>query len=144
MDNTPLPQPQGKRGKPLQKFDLELVEKLAARGLSYKQLAIALGMNIKTVKKHRTLNPALQEAIDRGRVKGLTEIANSLFESALNGNTTAQIFYLKNRSPDDWRDRYEQKVDIKADVTALHLDAMRELVPIEDGTEMNRFPTNSQ
>ena len=64
----------GKRGKPLQKFDLELVEKLAARGLSYKQLAIALGMNIKTVKKHRTLNPALQEAIDRGRVKGLTEI----------------------------------------------------------------------
>ena len=127
MDNTPLPSTQGKRGKPLQKFDLELVEKLAARGLSYKQLSIALGMNIKTVKKHRTLNPALQEAIDRGRVKGLTEIANSLFESALNGNTTAQIFYLKNRSPDDWRDRYEQKVDIKADVTALHLAAMRQI-----------------
>ena len=61
MDNTPLPSTKGKRGKPLQKFDLELVEKLAARGLSYKQLAIALGMNIKTVKKHRTLNPALQE-----------------------------------------------------------------------------------
>ena len=61
MDNTPPPTTKGKRGKPLQKFDLELVEKLAARGLSYKQLAIALGMNIKTVKKHRTLNPALQE-----------------------------------------------------------------------------------
>ena len=125
MDNTPLPQPQGKRGKPLQKFDLELVEKLAARGLSYKQLAIALGMNIKTVKKHRTLNPALQEAIDRGRVKGLTEIANSLFESALNGNTTAQIFYLKKRSPDDWRDRFENRVDIKAGFTHLHLATMK-------------------
>ena len=61
MDSTPLTSTQGQRGKPLQKFDLELVEKLAARGLSYKQLAIALGMNIKTVKKHRTLNPALQE-----------------------------------------------------------------------------------
>ena len=61
MDSTTLTPTQGKRGKPLQKFDLELVEKLAARGLSYKQLAIALGMNIKTVKKHRTLNPALQE-----------------------------------------------------------------------------------
>jgi len=44
MDNTPLPSTKGKRGKPLQKFDLELVEKLAARGLSYKQLAIALGV----------------------------------------------------------------------------------------------------
>jgi hypothetical protein len=144
MDNTPLPKTQGKRGKPLQKFDLELVEKLAARGLSYKQLAIALGMNIKTVKKHRTLNPALQEAIDRGRVNGLTEIANSLFESALNGNTTAQIFYLKNRSPDDWRDRFENRVDIKADITALHLDAMRKLVPIEGNSEVEIFPTDSQ
>ena len=44
MDNPPLPSTKGKRGKPLQKFDLELVEKLAARGLSYKQLAIALGV----------------------------------------------------------------------------------------------------
>jgi hypothetical protein len=42
--------PQSKRGKPLQKFDLELVEKLAARGLSYKQLAIALGMTLKPLK----------------------------------------------------------------------------------------------
>jgi hypothetical protein len=54
MDNTPLPPTQGKRGKPLQRFDLELVEKLAARGLSYKQLAIALGMNIKTVKQSKS------------------------------------------------------------------------------------------
>ena len=44
MDSTTLTPTQGKRGKPLQKFDLELVEKLAARGLSYKQLAIALGV----------------------------------------------------------------------------------------------------
>jgi hypothetical protein len=82
-------------------------------------------MNIKTDKKHRTLNPAHQEAIDRGRVQGLTEIANSLFESALNGNTTAQIFYLKNRSPDDWRDRFENRVDIKAGFTHLHLATMK-------------------
>jgi hypothetical protein len=41
MDNSPPSPTQSKRGKPLQKFDLELVEKLAARGLSYKQLTIA-------------------------------------------------------------------------------------------------------
>ena len=83
MDNTPLPPTKGKRGKPLQKFDLELVEKLAARGLSYKQLAIALGMNIKTVKKHRTLNPALQEAIDLGRAKGLAEVMSHGFHVSI-------------------------------------------------------------
>ena len=41
MDNSPPSPTQGKRGKPLQKFDLEFIEKLAARGPSYKQLAIA-------------------------------------------------------------------------------------------------------
>ena len=50
IDNTPLPPTKGKGGKPLQKFDLELVEKLAARGLSYKQLVMALGMTLKQSK----------------------------------------------------------------------------------------------
>jgi hypothetical protein len=62
-----------------------------------------------------------------GRAKGLAEVSNSLFESAAGGNVTSQIFYLKNRSPDDWRDRFEQKVDVKADFTHLHLTAMRQI-----------------
>jgi len=33
-----------------------------------------------------------------------------LFKSAISGNVTAQIFWLKNRAPDRWRDRYEQNM----------------------------------
>jgi len=109
------------------KFNLEKVQELASRGLTYRQLATALGVNLKTIQKHKKINQELQAAIDLGRAKGLAEVSNSLFESATGGNVTAQIFYLKNRSPDDWRDRYEQKVDIKADITALHLAAMRQI-----------------
>jgi len=127
MSNTPTPSTTNQPGRPQMKFDLEKVEELASRGLTYRQLATALGVNLKTIQKHKKINQELQAAIDLGRAKGLAEVSNSLFESATGGNVTAQIFYLKNRSPDDWRDRYEQKVDIKADITALHLAAMRQI-----------------
>ncbi len=127
MSNTPTLSKTNQPGRPLMKFDLEKVEELASRGLTYRQLATALGVNLKTIQKHKKINQELQAAIDLGRAKGLAEVLNSLFESATGGNVTAQIFYLKNRSPDDWRDRFEQKVDIKADITALHLDAMRQI-----------------
>ena len=32
------------------------------------------------------------------------KVENALLQSALAGNTTAQIFWLKNRRPDKWRD----------------------------------------
>ena len=33
------------------------------------------------------------------------KVENALLNSALEGNTTAQIFWLKNRRPDKWRDK---------------------------------------
>jgi len=47
----------------------------------------------------------LAEAIKKGKHKGLAVITNALFDKAKGGDTTAQIFYLKNRAPDEWKDR---------------------------------------
>ena len=41
--------------------------------------------------------------------------------SALDGNTTAQIFWLKNRRPDKWRDRQREETDT---VTLEKLDEL--------------------
>jgi len=125
MSNTPTTLNPGQAGRPLKKIDLEKVESLASRGLSQKQLAIALGINLKTLQKHRKLDHELQSAIDRGQVQGLADVSNSLYENALGGNVTAQIFFLKNRDPENWRDRFEQKLDVKAGFTHLHLAAMK-------------------
>jgi len=95
------------------KFDLEKVEELVSRGLTFRQLATALDINLKTLQRHKKVNEELQSAIDLGRAKGLAVVSNSLIESASGGNFTAQIFYLKNRSSEDWRDRFENRVDIK-------------------------------
>jgi len=38
----------------------------------------------------------------------------ALLDNAINkGNVTAQIFWLKNRMPDQWRDRFEFKEDVR-------------------------------
>ena len=54
----------------------------------------------------------LSEAIKRGRSKGLAQITNSLFESAMNGTPAAQIFYLKNMAPEQWADVQSIKVQV--------------------------------
>jgi len=131
MRKTPTTLAPGQAGRPLKKFNLEKVEDLASRGLSQKQLAIAMGINLKTLQKHRKLDQELQSSIDRGRVKGLADVSNSLFENALGGNVAAQIFYLKNRDPDNWRDRFENRIDVKTDLASMHLEAMREFVVID-------------
>lgn len=131
MSKTPTALTPGQAGRPLKKIDLEKVESLASRGLSQKQLAIALGINLKTLQKHRKLDHELQSAIDRGQVQGLADVSNSLYENALGGNVTAQIFFLKNRDPDNWRDRFENRIDVKTDLASMHLEAMRELVVID-------------
>ena len=34
----------------------------------------------------------------------ISEVEDALFSNALNGNKTAQIFFLKNRAPERWKD----------------------------------------
>ena len=46
----------------------------------------------------------LREALKRGREASDARVEESLYRNALAGNTTAQIFWLKNRRPDRWRD----------------------------------------
>jgi hypothetical protein len=34
---------------------------------------------------------------------------------------------LKNRDPDNWRDRFENRIDVKTDLASMHLAAMRQI-----------------
>lgn len=46
------------------------------------------------------------------RVREITEPIVTEVEKYYPPDTTAQIFWLKNRKPEQWRDRQEQKVDL--------------------------------
>ena len=80
-------------------------ERLASRGLTKSQIATALGFCRDTLRKKEQEFSAFSDAIKKGQAKGIAQVSNALYEKALSGNVTAMIFYLKNRSPSQWKDR---------------------------------------
>ncbi|MFK0571713.1 hypothetical protein [Endozoicomonas sp.] len=95
---------------------LKKAEKEAASGGSYIAIAHALGIAESTLHKHKKKAAAFREALKRGQGQAIREVENALFKDAKSGVTTAQIFFLKNRCPEEWRDRHE--VEAKVDVSA--------------------------
>ena len=84
---------------------IKKVESLASQGLTLEQIARVLGITYKTLNEKNKQFSELSDAIKSGQAKGIATISNALFNNAKNGNITAQIFYLKNRAPEEWKDR---------------------------------------
>lgn len=93
--------------KPKIEINLAKVEALASRLLTKEQIAISLGISVDTLYSRQRENQDFQDAIKRGREKGVATIANKLVESAIDGNTTAQIFILKTHGGQEWKDKQD-------------------------------------
>ena len=104
-----------KPGRKLINIDIEQVERLASQGLGNTQIARALGVSWDTLDRNRKRSAEFEEALKRGQARGLATVTNSLYQSANDGNVTAQIFYLKNRDSNAWADKVETtfNVDLK-------------------------------
>ena len=83
----------------------EKVRRLAAQGLSQKQIAKAMGVSWNTLSRNRKRSKDFNAAYEQGVAEGLSSVTNSLYEQALGGNTTASIFFHKNREENRRRDR---------------------------------------
>ena len=91
---------------------LEKIEVLASRGLSQQDIAYCIGIHPTTLSEKKYENKQLQEALKRGKARGLAQITNALFEQALAGSTGAACFYLKNRDSENWTDTQSIKAEI--------------------------------
>lgn len=97
-----------KVGRKRIELDLEQVENLASRGLGTSQIARAMGVSWDTIDRNRKRSAEFEDALKRGKARGLAQVTNALFESATEKNSVvAQIFYLKNQDPKIWKDRVE-------------------------------------
>ena len=85
------------------KLDLQQVEDLAAQGLTLEEISSSLGINPSTLYRKKKQMRELQDALKRGQSKGIAQVANALFSAALDGNTSAMIFYLKTRA--GWKEK---------------------------------------
>lgn len=78
------------------------VEAMAAYGIPEPDISQVVGVDPKTLRKH------YRDELDLGTTKANAQVAGFLFNSAKNGNVTAQIFWLKTRA--QWR---ETPVELK-------------------------------
>lgn len=128
---------------------LILLEGWARSGLSNQQIADNIGIAEKTFYEWINKHSKISESIKKGKEVADFEVENAMYKAAMgyeveevkttfedtdNGqrkriektkkyiapNVTAQIFWLKNRKSDEWRDRVEQHID--ANVTTNKLD----------------------
>ena len=84
---------------------LTLLEGWAREGLTNEQIAHNMGISLTTLKAYRNAYPSISATLKKGKEVVDFEVENALLQKALNGDTTAQIFWLKNRRPDKWRDK---------------------------------------
>ena len=79
-------------------------------GVTIKDASDAAGIDRTTVwlwrKKWKGFNNKIFSIID----SRTQTVEDALYGSALSGNVAAQIFWLKNRAKDRWKDRFEHEI----------------------------------
>jgi len=101
----------GKYEKWLKEENLLLLEGWARDGLTDEQIAKNIGITVSTFYEWKKKYSEISESLKKGKEVVDYEVENALLSSALGGNTTAQIFWLKNRRPDKWRDKQKEETD---------------------------------
>ncbi|MBQ0112216.1 MAG: hypothetical protein KBT03_03710 [Bacteroidales bacterium] len=99
-----------------QKDKLVLLEGWARNGLTDEQIAHNIGIARTTLYDWKKKSSDITNSLKKGKEIVDFEVENALLKNALEGNTTAQIFWLKNRISDRWRDKIindDDEKDIK-------------------------------
>ena len=86
----------------LEPDNLVLLQGWKRNGLTDEQIAQNIGIRRETLYTWKKRFPNINNALKRGREQSNYIIESKLFQTALSGNTTAMIFWLKN----NWRDKY--------------------------------------
>lgn len=98
---------------------LTLLEGWARDGLTDQQIAHNIGVNTATLYEWKKRYPEISESLKKGKEVVDFQVENALLKKALDGDTTAQIFWLKNRKKDKWRDKPEPDKNVEALGTAI-------------------------
>src|SRR3954447_25384099 len=91
-------------GRPPRHFiaeDRNQAEMLSGIGLPHRQIAVLIGCDEKTLRKH------LGEELQGGDAKETAKVAQCLFSKAMSGDTASMIFWMKVRA--GWSERVIQE-----------------------------------
>jgi hypothetical protein len=131
---------------------LERIRKLCLLGATNAEIAEVLGIGVSTFQRYLENDAALRETITEGRIITDADVANSLRLRAMGctvterrtdaegqesvtskelpPDTAAAFIWLKNRRPQDWRDRTEViNVEAKLDLVEYAKEYARRIGP---------------
>lgn len=111
----------GKYEKWLEPDGLTLLEGWARDGLTDEQIAHNCGITATTLYDWKNRFTEISEALKNGKEVVDYQVENALLKKAIGGDTTAQIFWLKNRRPDKWRDKPQEEKQV-ADTVRVIID----------------------
>lgn len=100
----------GKYQRWLEPDSLTLLEGWARDGLTDEQIAKNMGISVRTLSRWKEAHCPICQALKKGKEIVDFEVENALLASAMEGNVTAQIFWLKNRKPDKWREKPKEEI----------------------------------
>ena len=116
------------------KMHPQFAQALASLGLTEKEISVKMNIAMSTLSKWKGEYPEFSEALKQGKIEPDEKVERSLYERAVGyyhdsvkifmpggaknpvyapyiehvaPDTTACIFWLKNRKPKEWRDRQE-------------------------------------
>ena len=126
----------------LSEEDYKQISAWAGDGLNETQIATLLNVNISTITREKKRNEQFAQAIKKGRYKAVQQVANKIYENAMEGKETSAIFFLKNRDPENWADRQEVQhnlnlANVLQDASARVIEGKYEKI----GTEREQFLT---
>jgi len=140
-----------RRGRPT-KYRPEMVEvaqALAEQGATDQEVAASLGIHVDTLYQWRAARPEFSAALTVGKEIADARVERSLYQRAIGyeqdavkiflragdeapiyapyreriaPDTTAAIFWLKNRKPAEWRDRHEIGGSLTVTIQAADAD----------------------
>lgn len=86
-------------------------------GLTMQQVADNIGINRSTLYDWARKDKTISNTLKRTKEVADYEVVNALYKNAIEGNVTAQIFWLKNRISDKWREKQEvsHELNVPAD-----------------------------
>ena len=91
----------------LEPDNLILLEGWARSGLTEEQIANNMGIDRTTLYRWKKKESNIFNALKRNKDIVDFEVENALLKNAMEGNVTAQIFWLKIRKKNEWREKIE-------------------------------------
>lgn len=103
------------------KEKLILVEGWARDGLTDIQIAENLGISKDTFYEYKKKHSDFSDSLKKGKEIVDYQVENALLKNALEGNVTAQIYWLNNRKPKQWKNKRENTENNNEEITKVEL-----------------------